>query len=111
MRSELCSRLACDTITPLGTPVEPEVYCRNARVSSSEPDGRQSVCSAVGTASTATHRSGGMSSISSVSARNLTSSAVTVNTTTACESCTIARTRGKLRALRGGYAGTAVMPA
>ena len=31
MHSRLLSRLACETITPFGSLVEPDVYCRNAR--------------------------------------------------------------------------------
>ena len=31
--AELCNRLPCVSMTPLGIPVEPEVYCRNAIVS------------------------------------------------------------------------------
>ena len=33
IRSELWSRFSCDSITPLGMPVEPLVYCRKASVS------------------------------------------------------------------------------
>jgi hypothetical protein len=32
IRSELCSRFSCESITPFGVPVEPLVYCRNASV-------------------------------------------------------------------------------
>ena len=35
IRRELCSRLVCESITPLGVPVEPLVYWRKASVSPS----------------------------------------------------------------------------
>lgn len=31
MHAKLCARLACEIITPLGSEVDPEVYCKNAK--------------------------------------------------------------------------------
>ncbi|EOD68522.1 hypothetical protein H480_10860, partial [Amycolatopsis vancoresmycina DSM 44592] len=52
MKAELCSRLACVITTPLGCPVEPEVYCRNAiRSALCRTPGRAPAAGAVSVAS------------------------------------------------------------
>ncbi len=57
MHAELCSRLPCDTITPRGVAVDPDVYCKNAGVSGRAPGSRHSWADAASTVSVASQRS------------------------------------------------------
>ena len=55
MHSRLLSKLACETITPFGSLVEPDVYCRNARSLSATLGGCHMSASASSSSSVAIH--------------------------------------------------------
>ena len=100
--SRLCRRLACETITPLGVPVDPEVYCRNASVSGVGHAGDQGtgvIASLAVVAATA--MTGSRPCEPDISGRVPATSAV-LSTTRASASPTMALTRSAPRFLRGG---------
>ncbi len=114
MSPRLCSRLPCVSRTPFGSPVEPDVYWRNASVSSAASGRRQPDSTPSGSASVATQRSAASSGACSKSASLMSWMKAVVSTTLARESRMMARSRGSVRSSRagsGGYAGTATSPA
>src|SRR5207244_10625936 len=56
MTAELCRRFACDSITPLGVAVEPDVYWRNANCSGPTPGSRHASAASGGNSSVANQR-------------------------------------------------------
>ncbi len=102
INAELCTRLAWFSTTPLGVPVDPDVYCRKASVSpwmsgscqrSSSPSGRWQVAS---------QESSFRCGVSSISASMRPSTVSVVSATLASASSAIAWMRSSERLRRGG---------
>ncbi|CAM3855991.1 hypothetical protein COSO111634_27180 [Corallococcus soli] len=115
MSPRLCSRFACVSITPLGVPVLPDVYWRNASDSAPTSCGvRQSRSPPSASASVAIQCSARKSGACSKTKSDSSRMPDVVRTTDACASWMMARSRGRVRSSRigsGGYAGTATAPA
>ena len=103
--SRLCSRLACDTITPFGEPVEPDVYCRKARSCPTSGRGEH-----VPVIPAATLTTGSGRPRIAKDGRDAPTLAV-VSTQIASASSMMRSMRSAPRFRRGGYAGTATTPA
>ena len=110
MTAELCSRFACVSITPRGSPVDPDVYWSIAR---SDADGANVLARSPSPCSdeTSIQRTslGALPSASQLSSR--AASDACTSATRACESAMMPWTRGSARRGLGGYAGTATTPA
>ncbi|CAM3253095.1 hypothetical protein COSO111634_08375 [Corallococcus soli] len=114
MSPRLWTRLPCVSITPLGVPVEPDVYWRNASESDFSAGAFHPAAASFGTVSVATHFSPRSSGACSNRYSTIDSTNDVVNTTVARASWMMARSRGSVRSSRmgsGGYAGTAAAPA
>ncbi len=105
MSRSLCSTLAWVSITPLGVPVEPEVYWRKASVSPEMSGLRQDWAASAGVASVAIHFSTAISGASSWSAPDSSRMVEVVRTKPASQSRAIARRRGRVRSSRIGSGG------
>jgi hypothetical protein len=101
--TELCRRLPCVMTTPLGSPVEPEVYCRKATVSRSVGSGSQRSPSL--NRSVAIQRSAASSGACSATRPTSAAISVVVSTMVACASAMIACSRGSVRSRRVGSGG------
>ena len=122
-QARLCSRLAWVTITPRGAAVEPEVYCRKARVRPAAPGSRQARAADASRASVATQaaapsrsrrppegleRAGAAPAATARAQRSMV--LVGPSTTSGRASSTTATARARLRSgdrHRGGKTGTA----
>ena len=111
MASELCSRLRCVTITPLGACVLPEVYCKKARLSPVSSGLRQADSMPGSRLSVAIHCN--ESNSGTPAKRFVTSVKIffVVSTKLGFASATIESSREVNRFIRGMYAGTAMTPA
>ena len=105
--SRLCSRFACVTITPLGAPVEPDVYCRKARSPPVRGAGER-VSSTGICADTCTT---GSTPPRPANDGRVAPTAAVVSTQAASASAVMRSMRSAPRLRRGGYAGTATTPA
>ena len=110
MASTLLSRLRCVTTTPLGEPVEPEVYCSIAVVSGSMAGATHSSADAA-ISSTAHHCMAGPSAMPSIALWNCARVSAVVTVKRASVSCTIDATRPITRVRAGGCTGTGTTPA
>ena len=102
IRSELWSRFSCDSITPLGVPVEPLVYWRKASVSPLTSGRLQR--SAQSSSSSASTFQSSFSRLGAAARRvsNRSSTSRVVSATDALASAAIASIRSTERFLRGG---------
>src|SRR5215211_1764608 len=104
--ARLCSRLAWVSITPFGAAVEPEVYCRKARVLAPISGRRPLLAGSLQSSSVANQRSDFISGAYADRRSSLDRMRVVVSATVAFESATIVRSRDTDRLGRGGQAGT-----
>ena len=115
MNRELCARLPWLTFTPLGRPVEPEVYWRKARSDGSGSRGFQSSSSGAANASVPSHSTSRARDAApragSSRSRTRPSSGESVSTKAGSALAAMAASRGICRSFVGGYAGTAMTPA
>ena len=109
--AQLCSRFAWVTMTPLGSLVEPDVYCRKAIVSPVSSGICQSPGSPSGSASVATNVTRSASPLSAAHAVSVASDASVVSTRPMSASSNIPTVRCMLLASCGSGAGTATTPA
>jgi hypothetical protein len=89
-------------MTPLGALVEPEVYCKNARLSPEMEGSRHSFSRPAGRSSVASQRTAPRPGACANIPSTLESTAVVVIVTTAPASATMDWIRGRFRLLRGG---------
>ena len=108
--ARLCSRLACDSITPRGSAVDPDVYCNIASAPPVVPGCRHGALPLAMRvmSSQRTSLSSGVSA--SHSSRRAMNSGAT-SATRAPQSAKMRATRASARRGLGGYAGTATTPA
>jgi hypothetical protein len=93
------------SITPLGRPVEPEVYCKNARVSS-VMSGRAQAAPAEGSSSSVeSHESAASSGAWGINISAKLATKAVVSTKRGWASATMPRRRGRVRARRLGSGG------
>ncbi|CAM3290549.1 hypothetical protein COSO111634_10385 [Corallococcus soli] len=93
------------SITPLGVPVEPDVYCRKAS-ESGRREGRCQECAAsAGSSSVATQRRAFSSGADSKRYSAMERMKEVVSTTVAWLSWMMARSRGRVRSRRAGSGG------
>ncbi|MDC0685105.1 hypothetical protein POL72_45750 [Sorangium sp. wiwo2] len=114
MARSLAITFAWLTITPLGCPVEPDVYWRNASVSPEMSGARHAEAAPGSSASVAIQRSSESSGACARRASESEAISPVVSTNLAPASRAIARRRGRVRsscAGFGGYVGTATTPA
>ncbi len=90
------------TITPLGAAVEPEVYCRKARLSAVVPASRQSAARAGSSPSVATSSSPRQAAALACRPASWAASEDSVRAKRAWASSATASRRGRVRAERGG---------
>ena len=109
--ASLCSMLPWVTATPLGSPVEPEVYCRKATVSAVMCGIVHESASASGDSSMATHWIGRARPSPSMPAASRSRSFAVVSARLLSASRSIPATRFMLRSSWGSGAGTAMTPA
>src|SRR5215213_6290296 len=98
-------------MTPLGAPVEPEVYWRNAIVSLVTADSIHSFSALLSRLSVVSHRSGSRYGFFAKSGTTRERMGAVVIATVAPASATIVCSLSSDRLGRGGYAGTATAPA
>jgi hypothetical protein len=113
MAAELRSRLACESSTPFGCPVEPEVYWMNARSSGPVPGSRQCASAPAGASSVLSQGSRASSAAPSVKNSLAAAMPAVVSRQCARASTVMPTKRGSVRWRRsgsGGYTGTAVTP-
>ncbi len=108
--SWFAARFPCETITPFGAEVEPDVYCRKARSSTEQARGISSVGRAPSAIRSAASASGAPLVAASSGAR-VSRIASTVSTTAGAQSRTMLRVASETRPRRGGATGTATTPA
>ncbi len=111
MSPRLCSTLAWLSITPLGLPVEPEVYCRKARPSRSTRGSRQASSMPGGSSSVASQCSRPSSGASAARWPRLATTLAVESATFGWASAAMLCRRAVSRFKRGGKASTATAPA
>ncbi len=90
------------TITPLGSAVEPEVYCRKASVPRPEPGSRQPAAAAASSWSVASRRTAASSGTAAARPPSFAARSAVVSARAGRASRAMARRRGRLRLERGG---------